>query len=257
MEITTLIGIISGVLSVGVGMWLKGADPHALINPAAFLIIMGGTFAVVFNAFPMVTVKKFFTYFKILFRKQNLMEQQEILELFVNLAKVAKQEGVMGIEKRANEITDPFLKTGLTLVADGFSADFIAEVVENDIKNTEERHRIGATVFAQCGMYAPTLGVLGAVIGLIAALGNLSDTEVLGHSIAAAFVATLLGIFCGYVMWHPFSNKLKQISLEEISTKKMMLEGMLALQSGASTIAMEAKLQSFIPSSKRKSLRDA
>ena len=105
-------------------------------------------------------------------------------------------------------------------------------------------------------MYAPTLGVLGAVIGLIAALGNLSDIDQLGHSIAAAFVATLLGIFTGYVLWHPFSNKLKQISQEEVEVKKMVMEGALALQSGASSLAMEAKLLAFIPVSERKKQED-
>lgn len=90
----------------------------------------------------------------------------------------------------------------------------------------EERHRSGAAIFAQGGMYAPTLGVLGAVIGLIAALGNLSDIDMLGHSIAAAFVATLLGIFTGYVMWHPFANKLKRISAEEVEMKKWSLKGL-------------------------------
>lgn len=252
MEISTVLGVIFGVLAVGVGMALKGADPVALLNPAAFLIIMGGTVAVVFNAFPMGQVKKFFVYLSLLFRKEKLMSQQEILEYFVSLAKTSKQEGVMGLEKRANETTDKFLKTGLTLVADGFSHEFIEEVLENDIHQMEERHHTGALIFSQCGMYAPTIGVLGAVIGLIAALGNLSDMDKLGPSIAAAFVATLLGIFFGYVIWHPFSNKLKVKSGEEVAIKKMMLDGILSLQSGASTIAMEAKMQSFIPSSKRK-----
>ena len=103
----------------------------------------------------------------------------------------------------------------------------------------------------------PHLGVLGAVIGLIAALGNLSDIDKLGHSIAAAFVATLLGIFTGYVCWHPFANKLKQINAQEVEIRKMVLEGALALQEGASSLAMEARLQAFIPLSERKSLRDA
>ena len=251
MEKSTIIGVIGGVLAVGVGMALKGADPHALINPAAFLIIIAGTIAAIFNAFPMRDLKTVPKLFKIIFFGKKFMKKQEVLELFVSIAKTAKQEGVMGIEKRANEVEDIFIKTSLTLVADGFSADFIADVLENDIKQMEERHRSGATVFAQCGMYAPTLGVLGAVIGLIAALGNLSDIDQLGHSIAAAFVATLLGIFTGYVIWHPFSNKLKQISKEEVEIKKMIMEGALALQEGASSIAMEAKLQSFIPISER------
>lgn len=257
MEKSTIIGVVLGIASVGVGMAMKGADPRSLINPAAFLIIIAGTAAAILNAFPMASLKKVPKLFKILFMGKEFMHKQEILELYVAVAKSAKQEGVMAIEKRANEISDPFVSSTLTLVADGFSGDFINNVIDAEIKQMEERHRAGASIFAQCGMYAPTLGVLGAVIGLIAALGNLSDIDKLGHSIAAAFVATLLGIFTGYVIWHPFANKLKQISAEEVEMKKMVLEGALALQEGASSIAMEARLQAFIPLSERKSLRDS
>lgn len=256
MEKSTLIGVFGGMAAVGVGMALKGADPSTLINPAAFLIIIMGTIAAIFNAFTMQGLKKVPKLFKILFFGKKFMPKQEILELFVSLAKSAKQGGVVAIEKRAQEIDDAFLKSSLIMVADGFDADFIADTIESEIKQMEERHRSGALIFAQCGMYAPTLGVLGAVIGLIAALGNLSDIDQLGHSIAAAFVATLLGIFTGYVLWHPFANKLKQISQEEVEIKKMILEGALTLQSGASSIAMEARLQAFIPLSERKSQRD-
>ncbi|MBR1948935.1 MAG: flagellar motor stator protein MotA [Alphaproteobacteria bacterium] len=257
MEKSTLIGLIGGVGSVAFGMALKGADPHALINPAAFLIIFAGTAAAIFNAFPMGDIKRIPKLFKLLFKGQKLISKQEILELFVATAKASKQEGVMAIEKKANEVSDPFVRAAMTMVADGFNADFIYNVIDAEIKQMEERHRSGAQVFAQCGMYAPTLGVLGAVIGLIAALGNLSDIDQLGHSIAAAFVATLLGIFTGYVCWHPFANKLKQFNAEEVEMKRMVLEGALALQEGASSIAIESRLQAFIPLSQRKSLRDA
>lgn len=256
MEKSTTIGLIAGLFAVGYGMYLKGADPHSLVNPAAFLIIFAGTAAALFNAFTMHDLKKFPKLCKIILVGKKNRSKQEILEMFISISKTAKQEGVVGIEKRANEIEDPFIRSSLTLVADGFNADFIAQVIENEIKHMQERHRAGALIFSQAGMYAPTLGVLGAVIGLIAALGNLSDIDKLGHSIAAAFVATLLGIFTGYVIWHPFATKLKQISNEEVEVKKMVLEGALALQEGASSIAMEAKLQSFIPLSERKSLRD-
>ena len=256
MEKSTLIGFIGGIFAVGFGMYLKGADPHALINPAAFLIIFMGTAAAIFNAFTMEGLKKVPHLFKIIFCGNKIMSKQEVLELFVSVAKSAKQEGIMAIEKRANEIEDPFIRSSLILVSDGFNADFIEDVIDSEIKQMEERHRAGALIFAQCGMYAPTLGVLGAVIGLIAALGNLSDIDQLGHSIAAAFVATLLGIFTGYVLWHPFANKLKQISQEEVELKKMVREGAVALQGGASSIAMEARLQAFIPLSERKSQRN-
>ena len=257
MEKSTTIGIVMGIGSVGVGMALKGADPHSLINPAAFLIIFAGTAAALFNAFPMKVIKKFPVLCKIIFcGNPNIPSKQEILDMYVELAKSAKRDGIMAIEKKANEMDNAFIRSTLTLVADGFSADFIYDVVEGEIKQMEERHRTGALIFAQGGLYAPTLGVLGAVIGLIAALGNLSDIDKLGHSIAAAFVATLLGIFTGYVCWHPFANKLKQISAEEVEVKKMILEGALCLQSGASSMAMEAKLQSFIPLSERRNLKE-
>ncbi len=256
MEKSTFIGFIGGILAVGFGMALKGADPHALINPAAFLIIFAGTAAAIFNAFPMKELKKFPTLLKVIFVGKKFTSKQEILELFVSVAKSAKQEGVMAIEKRANEIADPFIRATMTMVADGFNGEFINNVVDAEIKQMEERHKAGAQIFAQCGMYAPTLGVLGAVIGLIAALGNLQDIDQLGHSIAAAFVATLLGIFTGYVCWHPFANKLRQINAEEVELRKMVLEGALALQEGASSIAMETRLQAFIPQSERKSLRE-
>ena len=227
MEKSTIIGLAGGIAAVGVGMALKGADPHSLINPAAFLIIFAGTAAALFNAFPMSKLKKFPALLKILFVGKPIMRKQEVLETFIDIAKLAKKE------------------------ADGINADAIADIVEADIRQMEERHRAGAQIFAQAGMYAPTLGVLGAVIGLIAALGNLSDIDQLGHSIAAAFVATLLGIFTGYVCWHPFANKLKQISAEEAEIKKMILEGAVALQSGASTVIIESRLQAFIPPSER------
>lgn len=256
MEKSTLIGLIGGVVSVAVGMALKGADPHALINPAAFLIIFAGTAAAIFNAFPMSDLKRVPKLFKLLFSGQKLISKQEVLELFVATSKASKQEGVMAIEKKANEVSDPFVRSAMTMVADGFNADFIYNVIDAEIKQMEERHRSGAQVFAQCGMYAPTLGVLGAVIGLIAALGNLSDIDQLGHSIAAAFVATLLGIFTGYVCWHPFANKLKQLNAQEVEIKRMVLEGALALQEGASSIAIESRLQAYIPLAERKSMRD-
>ena len=118
MEKSTLIGLVGGVASVAVGMALKGADPHALINPAAFLIIFAGTAAAIFNAFPMRDLKRVPKLFKLLFSGQKITSKQEILELFVAAAKASKQEGVMAIEKKANEVSDPFIRSAMTMVAD-------------------------------------------------------------------------------------------------------------------------------------------
>lgn len=120
MEKSTTLGMTLGLFAVGYGMYLKGADPHALINPAAFLIIFAGTFAALLNAFPMKDIKRFGKLLKIIFTGKKITSKQEILELFVSLAKSAKSEGVMGIEKKANEVEDPFIRSTLILVADGF-----------------------------------------------------------------------------------------------------------------------------------------
>ena len=251
MEKSTVIGMVLGVASVVIGMALKGASPTALINPAAFMIIFVGTAAALFNAFPMETIKRFPQLIKMLFKHQTHMPKTELLKLFVELSQIARREGILALESRLDDISDPFLKGGMSMVIDGMDVDFVRDVLDADIEVMQERHRAGALIFSQAGMYAPTLGVLGAVIGLIAALGNLDDIEKLGHSIAAAFVATLLGIFTGYVMWHPFANKLKQMSNEEVEVKRMMIEGILSLQAGDSPIAIESKLMVFIPQKER------
>jgi chemotaxis protein MotA len=251
MEKSTVIGLILGVTAIGVGMVLKGASLTALINPAAIMIILVGTGACLFNGFPMAQIAKFPQLVKILFNKPVLMPHGEVLSLFVQLSQLARREGLLALEPGLDELKDPFLKEGLTMVIDGMDPDLVVDVLSLDIQQMEERHRAGALIFSQAGMYAPTLGVLGAVIGLVAALGNLNDIEQLGHSIAAAFIATLLGIFTGYVIWHPFANKLKLISKEEAEIKKMMLEGILSLQAGDNPATLEAKLRVFVPQSKR------
>jgi chemotaxis protein MotA len=139
----------------------------------------------------------------------------------------------------------------MRMIIDGNDQDFVQDVLLEELEAIEERHKVGALIFSQAGSYAPTLGVLGAVIGLIAALGNLADIEKLGHSIAAAFIATLLGIFTGYVLWHPISNKLKRLSKQEILLRTMMVEGLLSIQSGVSTIAIHQKLSVYLTPAER------
>jgi chemotaxis protein MotA len=246
-----MIGVIGGIIAIFWGMVLKGAPLSILINPAAFLIIIAGTAAALLNAFPMEQIKKFPILLNRLFKKQELIPKTELLKLFIDLSQTARREGILALESKLNEIDDPFLKNGMNMVIDGMDVDFVRDVLDADVAAMEERHRDGALIFSQGGMYAPTLGVLGAVVGLIAALGNLADMEVLGQAIAAAFVATLLGIFTGYVLWHPFSTKLKQLSKEEVEIKRMIIEGVLSLQAGDSPMAIEAKLLVFIPNKGR------
>ncbi len=255
MEISTVIGVILGIISVFVGMILKGAPLTALNNPAAFLIIIGGTFSCLFIGFRMEQMKNFPNLIKMTFQAPKLQEQAELVRLFIELSQIARREGILALESKVQDIDDPFFRTGLSMVIDGMDPEFVSDVLDAELAVMAERHAEGRSMFTQAGTYAPTLGVLGAVVGLIAALGNLNDIDKLGHSIAAAFVATILGIFTGYVLWLPIANKLKIKSEAEIGQKRMIIEGILSLQAGDSPTAIEAKLMVFIPQTAREGIK--
>ncbi|NDI34831.1 flagellar motor stator protein MotA [Chengkuizengella sediminis] len=251
MNKSTMIGLLIGLLSLGFGMVLKGASLLSLFNSAAILIIIGGTIASVMIGFPMYELKKIPQLFRILFTEQKLLTQQETIAVFKDWAMITRREGLLVLENKMNDIEEPFLKNGMRMIIDGNDPDFVREVLMEDISATENRHEAGAQIFTQAGTYAPTLGVLGAVVGLIAALSTLNDVDILGRSIAAAFIATLLGIFTGYVLWHPFANKLRRLSQREIELKLMMVEGLLSIQSGISSAAIQHKLSVFLPQNER------
>ncbi|GGH72191.1 flagellar motor stator protein MotA [Paenibacillus silvae] len=257
MEISTIIGLVLGLVSLVLGMFLKGAPLINLVNnPAAYVIIFVGTAGTIFMAFPMSEVKKIPKLFGIIFKKQQLIDRVSLIGTFMDWASTTRREGLLALESKVEEIDDQFLRSGMRMIIDGNDQEFVSDVLMEDIHATEERHRGGALIFSQAGMYAPTLGVLGAVVGLIAALADLSDMEKLSHAIAAAFIATLLGIFSGYVLWHPMSNKLKRMSKKEMEIKLMMVEGLLSIQSGVSTIAINQKLSVFLTPSERKQLEE-
>lgn len=247
MDKTSIFGVILGIIAIGFGMLLKGIGFETLVNPAALLIIIVGTIASVSIAFPARELKRIPKLFVILFREQKMMGMDELIPIFTKWANLARKEGILFLEGELDEVDDPFLKNGMKLVIDGQSPEFIRDVMNEQLDAMEERHESAAQIFSQAGTYAPTLGVLGAVVGLIAALGNIQDSEVLGEAIAAAFVATMLGIFTGYVLWHPFANKLRRKSRQEIQIREIMIEGILSIQNGQSARAIQDKFMSYLP----------
>jgi len=251
MDKTSIIGIILGIIAVGLGMIFKGVSVSVLLNPAAILIIIVGTIASVVIAFPTSEIKKVPKLFGVIFKEQNVPKVEELIPLFVEWANIARREGLLALEAKIVEIDDSFLRNGLSLAIDGQTQEFIRDVMTEEIQAMEERHQANATIFTQAGTYAPTLGVLGAVVGLIAALGNMENVSELGQAISAAFVATLLGIFTGYVLWHPFANKLKRKSKEEVKIRYIMIEGVLSILEGQAPRAIEQKLASYLPESER------
>lgn len=252
MDKTSIIGVLLGIIALGVGIVLKGVSPSALLNPAAILIIIAGTAAAVTTAVPGSELKKLPKLFKILFTEQKLTKPEELIKTFSEWAVIARREGLLALEGVAEQVENQFLKNGLNLAVEGQSADYIRDILSEEIDAMEERHLAGAAIFTQAGTYAPTLGVLGAVVGLIAALANMDNTDELGKAISAAFVATLLGIYTGYVLWHPFANKLKRKSQQEVRLKQMMIEGILSIIEGEAPRTIEQKLTSYLPADERK-----
>ena len=256
MDKTSIIGIILGFSAILLGLIFKGTSLAILFNPAAIFIIFLGTAASILIAFPGSEIKRIPKLFKVLFKQQTLPDINETIQLFVNFSTIARREGLLAMDSQLETIDDPFLKQGVRMVVDGLEPEFIRETMQEEISAMEERHQAGAAIFTQAGTYAPTLGVLGAVLGLIAALGNLNDIDALGYAIAAAFVATLFGIFTGYVLWHPFANKLKRKSKQEVLIKELMVEGVLSVQAGVAPRAIEEKLRVYIPYTDRKKLEE-
>ena len=252
MDKTSIIGILLAIISVGTGMVMKGVDISVLINPAAILIILAGTAAAVFVAFPTYELIKLPKLIKIIFIEEKGITADELIYTFSQWAQIARKEGLLALEKISETVEDAFLRNGLNMAVEGQSAEYIRNILSDEIDAMEERHSVGSQIFTQAGTYAPTLGVLGAVVGLIAALGNMSDTVVLGNAISAAFVATLMGIFTGYLLWHPFANKLRRKSREEVRRKEMMIEGILSILEGEAPRTIEQKLSSYLPSAERK-----
>lgn len=246
MDIFLIIGIATGLTAVVGGMYLKGANVAVLLNPAAAVIILVGTTAAVMNSFPKSDFLKIPKVTKVLFREKTKEDPSTIISKIGELSQKARKEGLLALEQDAQNIEDPFMQKALGMVVDGMENEYISEVLSREIDATEERHRLGASIFTTAGGAAPTLGVLGAVVGLIGALGNLNDVEKLGHMIAAAFVATLYGIFIGYVICHPFASRLKRKSHEELSNMRLVVEGILSIQSGESPQSIKTKLDGLL-----------
>lgn len=247
MDKTSIIGILLGFIAIGLGLILKGVTLDAFLNPAALLIILVGTVATVLIAFPRRVIKNIPHLFKIVMvEEKEAYRISDLITMFTEWATLTRSEGILSLEQKVKNIDDPFLKSGVQMAIDGQSPSFIREVLMEKIYAMEKRHAEGARVFSQAGTYAPTLGVLGAVVGLIAALGNMEDIDVLGPAISAAFIATLLGIFTGYVLWHPFANKLREKSAREVLIKEIMIEGILAITNGEPPSVIKDKLQSYL-----------
>jgi chemotaxis protein MotA len=249
----TVIGCIGAFAVVMLSMIMDGGNPFTLLLPAPIILVFGGTTLAALASTTMKDAKNVPSVAKKALSGNNTVVEDTI-PVMVHLAEVARREGLLALEKASAEITDPFFKKGIELTVDGTDPEEIRDILEGEIDALRARHSEGGKFFADMGGFSPTLGILGTVIGLIRVLANLSSPGLLGPAIASAFTATLWGVLSANLFWIPISNKLKRVSSIEVAQKRLMLDGLLAIQSGSTARMVEARLMSWLSPRERDDL---
>lgn len=246
MDKGTLIGVATTFIAVVATAVLDGVHLSSLFQPAALVLIFVGTFGAAAGSL-------LFSEYKVAmsgFRKAFLAPPPDasgLVDVIVKMADRARREGLLALEEMAKEIEDPLLKEGIQMTVDGTDADEIGELLEARIAAKKDQDKVAIAFFEGMGGYAPTIGVVGAVLGLIHALGSLDDVGALGGMIASAFVATMWGVLIANGAWLPMAGKLKRMSQLEVQNMEMIVEGVLAVQAGTSPRMVEQKLRSALP----------
>ncbi len=255
MELSTPIGLILGFGAMIGGFVIEGGSPASLLNVSAAIIVIGGTFAAALVSFPL---KNVLTVPKLIMQSffSPPGDPQEIVQAFVDLADKARREGLLAMEEDSKNIEDPFMRKGIMLVVDGVDPEVVRDILETDAALVAERHAVGQAIFAAMGGYAPTMGIIGTVMGLVNVLSNLAEPEELGHSIAVAFIATLYGVVTANILWLPMGTKLKQKSEKELHVRHLMIEGVLAVQAGENPRIVREKLDAFLAPKERSSAEE-
>lgn len=243
------LGSISGLL-VGFGMilWanaIEGGKFGEILQKTAFMIVMGGTIGTCTVQFPLgVTIRSFKTLISVFLPKK--VDAEETINQIVEFAKRARREGILALEKEIETLKDPFFAKALRMAVDGLEPKQLIETMEAEIATLEEEFEGPVKFFEAAGGYAPTMGILGAVLGLIQVMKNLSDPSKLGEGIAVAFVATVYGVGSANLVFLPFSTKIKYNNKQTLKIKEIMLKGVLLIQEGINHSIIEEQLKSYL-----------
>jgi chemotaxis protein MotA len=243
---TTVVGIILGLAFMLVAFIMEGGSPASLWAPTAFMIVMGGTIGATLTAFPLPDVLKLPKLFMVSM-KAVPHNGPQLVGQFVELAEKARREGLLSLEAEAQTLNDAFMRRGMMLVVDGTDPETVHSIMEAEIDAMAERHEIGIQMMEAMGGFAPTMGVLGTVMGLVVVLGHLAEPERLGHSIAVAFIATLYGVATANIIYLPMGTKLKTLSKEEQHLRHMVMQGVLSVQAGDNPRIVREKLEALLP----------
>lgn len=244
-DFLTAIGLILAFVSLLVGAVLKGAGIESLLSAAAFMVVVVGTLASICMQTPLHVMVHALRISRWMVMPP-VMRSEQTMKDFVEWSTLARKQGLLGLESIVEKIEDDFLRKGLQMVVDGGEPEEIRTVLEVELDVRENVDLRAAKVFEGMGIYAPTLGIIGAVLGLIAVMQNLADPSKLGHGIAAAFTATIYGIGLANLLFLPMANKLKGVIQAQSQNRAMIIEGLLGIAQGDNPRSIETKLQGYL-----------
>ena len=251
MDLATIVGLLLGTVLITLAILLGGSF-GAYIDIPSLLIVVGGAFCSTLVALPLAK----FMQFPNVTKKALLckpIDPQQLIKQLVELAEVARRDGILALEGMSDQLDEPFLVRGIQMAVDGTDPEIIQKIMETELENLIERHTSGKAILDSLGRYAPAFGMIGTLIGLVAMLSNMDDPAKIGAGMAAALLTTLYGAILANVVFLPASDKLAVRSAEEVLSKTIVIQGVMAIQSGDNPRNVESKLMTFLPPKQRSS----
>lgn len=249
IDLSTIIGLVLGWGSVFLALMMESGGSletvMTFLQLSAFFIVVGGTAGATIISYPMPVVANIIPVMKQAFIQKN-MNPQSVIQTLVGFATKARREGLLGLEDEIANVDDSFLKKGIQLVVDGTDIELVRSILETDLSFLETRHKLGEGLFMTLGGFAPTLGIVGTVMGLVNALRELESASKVAGAIAVAFIATFYGIGFANLIFLPLGFKLKAKSAEEVLIREVMIEGILSISAGDNPRIVEEKLKAFL-----------
>ncbi len=244
MDLATIIGLVLGVGCVVYGMMI-GGDMGLFYDQSSIFITVGGTIAATVMSFPLKTLLSMPSALKNAFIRKPIDMNKDI-DMIIDIANVARKEGLLALEDAANSVKDPFLKKGIMLMVDGSDPELVKSVLETELSYIEARHAVSIDFMMTMSSFGPAFGMIGTLIGLIQMLSNLEDPSTLGSGMSVALITTFYGSCLANMICTPLGKKLRIVSGEEILQRELLMEGLLSIQDGENPRIIRDKLTSFI-----------
>ena len=245
MDKISVLGLVLGIVAIVGGQVLEGGHVGSLSQPTALLIVLGGTMGAVMLQSPYATFIRGVKMVRWVWYPP-VVDHQQLIKQIASWSQVSRREGLLALENVMNQSKDDFARKGLQLLVDGAEPERLREVLEVEINTYEQELKLSARIWEAAGGYSPTIGILGAVLGLIHVMENLSEPSKLGAGIAVAFVATISGVGLANLVFLPMANKLKAHIARLIVRREMIVDGLVGIANGDNPRIIESRLQGYI-----------